>query len=255
MSITENKKFSPRFLTGNMIKIIAAILMVIDHIGVILMHEGGILRILGRISMPLFAFMIAEGAKHTKNKVKYLGMISGLATVCQLVYYFVLNDLYMCILVTFSLSIALIYALNFVKWAYFSEKGNLVTKIASTALFFGLAVLVYYLNTVLQIDYGFYGIMMPVFASLTDMRGYKIPEKMKWIESHYARVFLMAIPMLLRMSDTAPIMWYSFLALPILILYSEKRGKWKMKYFFYIFYPLHLALIYVVYILVYLITR
>ena len=41
MNIIENKKFSPRFLTGNMIKIIAAILMVVDHIGVVLMHEGG----------------------------------------------------------------------------------------------------------------------------------------------------------------------------------------------------------------------
>ena len=95
MSITENKKFSPRFLTGNMIKIIAATFMVIDHIGVILMHEDGILRILGRISMPLFAYMIAEGAKYTKNKTKYLGMIAGLAAICQLVYYFALNDTYM----------------------------------------------------------------------------------------------------------------------------------------------------------------
>lgn len=255
MSITENKSFSPRFLTGNMIKILAAALMVIDHIGVVLMHEGGILRILGRISMPLFAFMIAEGAKYTKNKTKYLGMIAGLATICQLVYYFVLNDLYMCILVTFSLSIALIYTLNFVKWAYLSNKGTLAEKILSPIFFFGLTALVYYLNSIFQIDYGFFGIMMPVFASLTDMRGYEIPKGARWIESHYVRVLLMAVPMLIRMIDCEPIMWYSFIALPILLLYSEKRGKWKMKYFFYIFYPLHLALIYIVFILVYLLSR
>ena len=255
MNITENKKFSPRFLTGNMIKIIAAALMVIDHIGVILMHEGGILRILGRISMPLFAFMIAEGAKYTKNKVKYLGMIAGLATACQLVYYFALKDLYMCILVTFSLSIALIYALNFVKWAYLSGKGTVTAKVIAPLLFFGLTAIAYYLTTVLQIDYGFFGIMMPVFASITDMRGYEIPENIRWIESHYVRVLMMAIPMLLRMLDYEPIMWYSFLALPLLLLYSEKRGKWKMKYFFYIFYPVHLGLIYIIFILVYLLTR
>lgn len=256
MNIVESKNEASgvRFLTGNMIKIIAAALMVIDHVGVILMQADGILRILGRISMPLFAFMIAEGAKYTKNKAKYLGMIAGLATACQLVYYFALNDLYMCILVTFSLSIALIYALNFVKWAYFSDKGNLVTKIVSPLLFIGLVGFVYYLTTVLTIDYGFFGIMMPVFASLTDMRGYAIPDKAKWIESHYTRVLLMAIPMLIRMIGGEPIMWYSFLALPILLLYSEKRGKWRMKYFFYIFYPLHLGLIYIIYILFYLLT-
>jgi hypothetical protein len=249
MSITENKKFSPRFLTGNMIKIIAAAFMVMDHIGVILMHEDGILRILGRISMPLFAYMIAEGAKYTKNKTKYLGMIAGLAAICQLVYYFALNDTYMCILVTFSLSIALIYALDFLKWAYLSGKGGTMAKIFSPLLFFGLTGLVYYLTTILMIDYGFFGIMMPVFASITDMRGYEIPEKARWIERHYVRVGLMMIPMLLRMVDNESIMWYSFLAIPVLLLYSEKRGKWKMKYFFYIFYPLHLVLIFVFYLL------
>ena len=235
-----------------MIKIIAAALMVVDHIGVILMHEGGILRILGRISMPLFAFMIAEGAKYTKNKAKYLGMIAGLATVCQLVYYFALHDTYMCILVTFSLSIALIYLLDFVKWAYLSDKGNIITRIISPMLLICGCGAVYYLNTLFTIDYGFLGIMMPVFASLTDMRGYEIPEKSKWIDSLYVRIFMMAIPMLLRCMVNDPITWYSFLSLPILLLYSEKRGRWKMKYFFYIFYPLHLVLIYAIFILFYI---
>ena len=34
---------------------------------------------------------------------------------------------------------------------------------------------------------------------------------------------------------------FALLALPLLLLYSGKRGKVKMKYFFYVFYPLHLA--------------
>jgi hypothetical protein len=255
MNLTKNKKFSLRFLTGNMIKIIAAVLMVVDHTGVILMQEGGILRILGRISMPLFAYMIAEGAKYTKNKLKYLGMIAGLATACQLIFYFAMHELYMCILVTFSLSITLIYALDFVKWAYLSGKGNVFIQAISIILLFVLVGATYYLTTIFQIDYGFFGIMMPVFASITDMRGYEIPEKSRWIESNFVRVLLMAIPMLLRMAYSEPIMWYSFLALPILLLYSEKRGRWKMKYFFYIFYPVHLGLIYIIFILVYLLTR
>ena len=255
MNITENKKFSLRFLTGNMIKIIAAVLMVIDHTGVVLMQEGGILRILGRISMPLFAYMIAEGAKYTKNKFKYLGLIAGLATACQLIYYFAMHNLYMCILVTFSLSIVIIYALDFVKWAYLSKKGNVFIQAISIILLFVLVVATYYLTTIFQIDYGFFGIMMPVFASITDMRGYEIPEKSRWIESNFVRVLFIAIPMLLRMAHSEPIMWYSFLALPILLLYSEKRGRWKMKYFFYIFYPVHLGLIYIIFVLVYLLTR
>ena len=35
----------------------------------------------------------------------------------------------------------------------------------------------------------------------------------------------------------------ALLALPLLMLYSGRRGKWNMKYFFYIFYPAHLAIL------------
>ena len=37
-------------------------------------------------------------------------------------------------------------------------------------------------------------------------------------------------------------MW-ALLALPLLALYNGQRGKWKMKYFFYIYYMLHLVII------------
>ena len=36
----------------------------------------------------------------------------------------------------------------------------------------------------------------------------------------------------------------SLLTLPLLALYDGRRGKWRMKYFFYGYYPLHLAVIY-----------
>lgn len=52
-----------RILNGNMLKIIAAITMTIDHIGAILFPHILILRIIGRIAFPIFAFMIAEGYK------------------------------------------------------------------------------------------------------------------------------------------------------------------------------------------------
>lgn len=71
-------------ISGNVIKILAAILMVIDHIGVILFPNVLLLRIIGRLSFPLFAFMIAEGAKYTKNKLKYFLGIFILGIICQI---------------------------------------------------------------------------------------------------------------------------------------------------------------------------
>ena len=76
-------------LTGNALKIIAAASMTLDHIGVILFPQVEILRILGRLALPIFAFMIAEGCKYTRNRRKYFGMVFGLGTVCLVVYYFV----------------------------------------------------------------------------------------------------------------------------------------------------------------------
>ena len=37
---------------------------------------------------------------------------------------------------------------------------------------------------------------------------------------------------------------YGLLAIPVLLLYSGRRGKWKLKYFFYLFYPLHMLILY-----------
>ena len=38
--------------------------------------------------------------------------------------------------------------------------------------------------------------------------------------------------------------WFGLLSLPLLALYNGQRGKYRMKYLFYIYYPLHLALLY-----------
>jgi hypothetical protein len=244
-----------RILTGNMIKIIAAVLMVIDHVGVLFPSLGISLRIIGRISMPLFAFMISEGAKYTKNRFKYFGLIAALATACQLVYWFAMNDLYMSILVTFSISIILIYALRFLKWAYLSDEGNTASRVVSPILFAGLVTLAYFATVWLEIDYGFIGIITPLCASIPDLRGLKVSEKIRWVDNLYFRVLMMAIPMVIRCLIEGGIMWYSLLALPILLMYSGERGRLNMKYFFYIFYPLHLVVLEGIFILVYILSH
>ena len=105
-----------RILSGNTLKILAAIFMVIDHIGLMFFPSMIIFRCIGRLSMPIFAFMISEGAKYTKNKLKYFLSVFILAVICQTVYYFADGgSLYMSILVTFSISILLIYALDYFK--------------------------------------------------------------------------------------------------------------------------------------------
>ena len=215
----------PKFLTGNALKILAAIFMTIDHIGVILFPRVLFLRIIGRLAMPIYAFMIAEGCKYTRNKQKYFGMVFGLGAVCQAVYYFFDGSLYLSILITFSLSIAMIYTLQ--DW---KQK-----KTAQSALVFGAAVAaVYLLNQIFEIDYGFWGCMLPVFAALphgTDRDC--IP----------ANTAALGLGLILLSLSLGGVQFFSLAALPLLFAYNGKRGTLNLKYFFYIFYPVHLVVL------------
>ena len=54
------------------LKIIAITSMLIDHIGSVLLPDYNILRIIGRLSFPIFAFLVVEGYFHTRDVKKYL---------------------------------------------------------------------------------------------------------------------------------------------------------------------------------------
>ena len=62
----QTKKFSG--LTGNQLKLIALFAMTCDHVGLQLLPNVLILRILGRLALPIFAYMIAEGCRYTRNR-------------------------------------------------------------------------------------------------------------------------------------------------------------------------------------------
>ena len=69
----DNNRRFPLILSGFWLKIIALLTMTIDHIGFMLTDPdlANIFRYIGRLALPLFCFMIAEGAIHTKNFKKY----------------------------------------------------------------------------------------------------------------------------------------------------------------------------------------
>ena len=68
-------------MTGNQLKMIALITMTIDHVGVILLPQYPILRIIGRLSFPIFAYMVAEGCHYTHDIKKYAARLFLFAVV------------------------------------------------------------------------------------------------------------------------------------------------------------------------------
>ena len=58
-------------MTSFVIKIIAAMTMFIDHMGLMLFPHMDIFRIIGRLAFPIYAYCIAEGFRYTRNRLKY----------------------------------------------------------------------------------------------------------------------------------------------------------------------------------------
>ncbi len=73
-----------RILDGTMLKLIAMISMVFDHVGDVFFPDAVWMRYVGRIAMPLFAFCIAEGYIHTHNRIKYLIRLCIFALVSEI---------------------------------------------------------------------------------------------------------------------------------------------------------------------------
>lgn len=230
---------TPRNLTGNALKLIAAAAMVIDHVGLMFFPEVAELRILGRLALPIFAFMIAEGCRYTKSKVRYFLHIFCLAAICQAVYYVAQGSTYMCILVTFSLTILMIFALQGMQKA-FASSASLWRKLACTGAFAATVALSWILNRHLQIDYGFWGCMVGVFAALLHPVNEQSP---RWMKQSWVHVLMLSLGLLILALDRGGVQIFSLMAVPLLLMYSGKRGKLSMKYFFYIFYPAHLVIL------------
>ena len=238
MTETQNK-FG--IFSGNILKFIAAAAMICDHMGVILFPNLEFLRIIGRLSFPIFAFMISEGAKYTKNRLRYLATMAGFALVIQVVYYVYNQSLEMSVLVTFTLSLCMIYALDLFKRAL--TRPSLTPKILTALLFFFSIVAVSAIDKAVDLDYGFAGCMLPVFASLfVKPRDVELPLLAR-LDRLSFRLCATAVGLFLLAYASPAVQYWSFLSIPLLALYSGQRGRLRTKYFFYVFYPLHLVIL------------
>lgn len=216
-------------LSGNQLKLIALAAMTVDHIGVQFFPRILLLRIIGRLALPIFAYMIAQGCRYTKNKARYLLTIAAVALLCQVVYFVAMGSLYQCILVTFSISIALIFVLDDTIHKPQFHKTSFAA-LALVGAYCVSEVLPKYLPG-FYVDYGFAGILLPVLI---------------WMGKEKWQSLLLCAVGLIFLSIGNDIQWFSMLTLPLLLLYNGTRGKRKLKYLFYIYYPAHLALLYLI---------
>lgn len=215
-------------LTGNQLKLIALVLMTVDHVGMYLLPQLPVLRILGRPAMPIFAYMIAEGCVHTRSKGKYLLRLALAAVLTQLVQYYMVGSLYQTILVTFCFSVVLVITLEYAR-----KHG-----ILSWLLPLGIGAAIWFVCEMLgdylpgfAVDYGFVGVLLPVIISFGRDR--------------LSRFWLAAGGLTLLCWFYGGVQWYAMAAPVLLAFYSGRRGKAGLKWLFYLYFPAHLAAIYI----------
>ena len=209
-------------LDATALKLIGVVTMTIDHIGYILFPKLALLRIIGRLAYPIFAYLIAEGCAYSRHKTKYF--LSVLGTVAS---YWAERSLYQSIMITFACSIGLIFLLERARTQRDRALWIGVFALALTACF-----LLFQLRLIpgFTTDYGFLGIITPLLVWL----GKRKREK----------VLALTVGLCLIVLEMGGVQVFSLAAVPLLVLYSGERGKYRWKAFFYLYYPIHLAVIY-----------
>ncbi len=224
-------------LTNTQLKYIAAFFMFIDHFALLLLDYGTIPyfigRGIGRLAAPIFFWAISEGAIHTKNMKRYFLSILIFGLLIQVVYTFGFSDI-----ITFSSILALdknifiTLALGLIGIIFIKKYPD------KSLLHLGITGLVCLIGEFINTDYGWYGITFIILFYVFKENRIKLVTSLILINLLKFILYLDGyelIPNILQL--------LAILSLPLIFLYNGQRGNGN-KYFFYLFYPIHLGLLY-----------
>ena len=185
-----------------------------------------IFRIIGRISFPIFAFLLVEGFKHTSNKLKYFLRLILFSIITQPIYDYAFNNHELNILFTFSLSFLLLSSLEFIKKIISKYSKGIENYLYKTVFYSLIYILFTLFSIILNVDYQALGISL-VFIF------YLVPNL-------YLSFLLYLLAVIFLATNT--IQFYSLLSFLFIYMYNGEKGK-NIKYFFYLYYPLHLLIL------------
>ena len=190
------------------LKLIALVTMIIDHVGAIFFPQFIWLRYIGRLSMPIYAFLLVQGYMHTRNFNRYALRMGIFALLSEVPYDLLFQG----------------------TWLEFQRQNILFTFL--TALF--VMKLLDASANFLHFSYGVYGVLTVLCFYLF--------QKYRGIDA----VAFAALTYGQYTQDGNTTQLYAIAAAIPVLLYNSKRGALSLKYFFYISYPAHMLLLYAI---------
>lgn len=212
-----NQRWNIQCLDSFQLKCIAIVSMALDHTGAVLYPSQIWLRCLGRIAFPIFCFLIVEGFFHTHDVRRYMGRLGVFALISEIPYDLAFRGVpleyaHQNVFFTLLIGIGMVVLLE--------RNREWPVKAVILLLAMWLAVLI-------RSDYNFRGVLL-IFV-------FYIFHESRWLAVTAGGLW--------NFLYQGVIQKYGVLSVLPLALYNGERGR-KMKYFFYIFYPAHLLLLY-----------
>ena len=214
-------------MSSLLLKIIALLTMIIDHYGAIFHPNIIIYRIIGRLAFPIYCFLLVEGYTHTSNIKKYTTRLLIFALISEipfdLAFFGEIGFVHQNIFFTLFIGLAAIYLIENKDEKYKFDKTLVI--VAATVL-----------ATILRTDYQFIGIVYILSFYFTR----NLPKT--------KRFSTIALIMILTNLSAGWLQQFSVLALIAIYFYNNQPG-FKNKLLqmsFYIAYPLHLLIFYLV---------
>ncbi len=230
------------------LKLIAAITMVIDHCAILFVLDNRILHLamrgIGRLSFPIYCFLLVEGFMHTKSRFKHALTLFVFAIISEIPYDMFNGYLFSMkkqnVIITLFIGFLVIWAYDSILMSRDERTGQPVSRVDANIFDRIMALIAIgvglYLAYMIKPTYDIAGVLLILLFYIF----YRKP-MLRIVGNAFFNLGLYK----------PSIQWLGVASVAVIEFYNGKPGKRKWKYFFYIFYPLHLFILAVIkYILV-----
>lgn len=224
-------------ITSSTLKWVAIITMIIDHTGAVLFDDYAnhpeylLFRIIGRIAFPIFAFLIVEGYRHTKSVPKYAMRLFAFALISEIPFdlaFYNTTTNWNHQNIFFTLFIGLVAL-----WAFDSLKSK--NTILAVLAVYSLGIL----SQVIKTDYDIFGVILifGLYSATT-----------KKVSFFWIAIVNIAMAIIYTVGGGNYYQAFALLSIPFVAMYNGEKGSNSriLQYTFYIIYPAHIMILYLI---------